>query len=230
MEKNRLRRRFILITTILILPNHGNCFTLRKTLVNTHRHPKQLPLNAKKAKNKKVRRSTSSTSGFGGAAAESCPCGSEVPYAKCCRKLHKDMNAFLKATPEQVVRARYTAYAKREIDFIMKSTHPKNKTFNADIKHWRSQIDTNCYDNFELTKCQILEETLMDDKTATVAFVANMVQRDSRERTAFKETSTFEKSGGAWLYKEGEISDPPGRTTEKEKEDSKTQQAAIDFE
>ena len=31
------------------------------------------------------------------------------------------------------------------------------------------------------------------------------------ERTAFQETSTFEKVGGAWLYKEGVIGDPPGR-------------------
>lgn len=91
-------------------------------------------LCAKKAAKKKAR---PSTSGFGGAAAESCPCGSGDPYMKCCGVLHKKLNAFMKATPEQVVRARYTAYAKREIDFIIKSTHPKNKSFEADISHWR---------------------------------------------------------------------------------------------
>ena len=79
------------------------------------------------------------------------------------------------------------------------------------IKHWRKQIDLNCYDNFELTKCQILDHEIIDEKTATVSFVANMIQRDSREKTAFMEKSTFEKIGGAWLYKEGEIGDPPGR-------------------
>lgn len=86
-----------------------------------------------------------------------------------------------------------------------------NPKFVADIKHWREQIDTNCYDNFELTKCQIVEETIVDDTTATVCFVANMVQRDSRERTAFQETSTFERVGGAWLYRDGVIAEPPGR-------------------
>ena len=49
------------------------------------------------------------------------------------------------------------------------------------------------------------------DKIATVTFVAHMIQRDSRERTAFQETSTFEKIGGVWMYLEGKIEDPPGR-------------------
>ena len=132
----------------------------------------------------------------------------------------------MKATPEQVVRARYSAYAKREIDFIIKSTHPKNKNFDADIKHWRKQIDMNCYDNFELTKCEILDHEIIDDKTATVTFVANMIQRDSRERTAFMEKSKFEKIGGAWLYKEGEIGDPPGR--EKKEDDEENVEEEVD--
>lgn len=56
----------------------------------------------------------------------------------------------------------------------------------------------NCYDNFELTKCDILSETYDregDHEFATVAFVANMIQLDSREQTAFMETSLFERAG-----------------------------------
>jgi SEC-C motif-containing protein len=178
-------------------------------------------LSAKKTSNNKSKnKSRPSTSGFGGAAAEACPCGSDTTYTKCCGKLHKNLFAFQKATPEQVVRARYTAYAKREIDFIIQSTHPMNEKFVGDIKHWREQIDVNCYDNFELTKCAIVEEKVMDDdKTATVCFVANMVQRDSRERTSFQETSTFERVAGAWLYKEGVIADPPEREAASDEEE-----------
>jgi len=138
---------------------------------------------------------------------------------KCCGKIHKDGDAFAQATPEQVVRARYSAYAKREIDFIMGSTHPLNKNFLSNIDHWRQQIEMNCYDKFELTKCEILHETFQGEgsnETAQVVFVANMVQRESKETTAFQETSTFERAGkhvrnGAWLYKEGVIADPPDR-------------------
>ena len=78
----------------------------------------------------------------------------------------------------------------------------------------------NCYDNFVLTSCEILDERYEKEK-ATVQFVANMIQVDSRERTAFMETSTFERGGehirgGAWLYRDGEIDLPPGREEKEE--------------
>ena len=85
-------------------------------------------------------------------------------------------------------------------------------------------VSENCYDNFELTSCEILNESYHgegDDEVATVQFVANMIQVDSRERTAFMETSTFERGGkhirgGAWLYRGGEIAQPPGREEDKD--------------
>lgn len=114
------------------------------------------------------------------------------------------------------MRARYSAYAKREVDFIVGSTHPLNKNFMSDIEHWKETIRTNCYDNFELTSCEIVSESVEEDgKSAKVQFVAKMTQVDSREKTAFMETSIFERAGkhianGAWLYKEGIIESAPG--------------------
>lgn len=131
--------------------------------------------------NKKIR--NTSTSGFGGAAMENCPCGSDFGYMKCCGKLHRDNKAYADATAEQVVRARYSAYAKREVDFIVGSTHPLNKNFMSDIEHWKNTIRTNCYDNFELTNCEIIDETYecVDAcEIAKVRFVAKMTQVDSR--------------------------------------------------
>jgi len=165
---------------------------------------------------------TASASGFGGAAVEDCPCGSGLGYMKCCGKIHKDPEAYAKATAEQVVRARYSAYAKREVDFIVGSTHPLNKDFMTDIEHWKETIRTNCYDNFELKSCKILSESYEgegDKEIGKVKFVATMTQVDSREKTAFMETSKFERAGkhirgGAWLYKSGEIESPDEREEE----------------
>ena len=159
------------------------------------------------AKKKKKKGKNSSTSGFGGAAAEGCPCGSGLGYMKCCGKLHKDSKVYGNATAEQVVRARYSAYAKREVDFIVGSTHPLNKNFMSDIQHWKDQIKMNCYDNFELKKCEIVDEVYEGEgekQVAKVKFIATMTQVDSREKTAFMETSLFERAGknimnGAWL-------------------------------
>jgi len=175
-------------------------------------------LNAKKNKkksnkNKRAIRTTignrvQSSSGFGGAATQFCPCGSAIAYMKCCGKIHKDPQAYANANAEEVVLARYTAYSKREIDFILGSTHPSNKDFMTDIEHWKETIRNNCYDNFELTNCTILDSQEISDTIAEVKFVASMIQVDSREKTAFMETSTFERAGkhirgGAWLYKSG---------------------------
>lgn len=190
-------------------------------ILSTSPHRESLSqLNAKKSKQKKQsnKGATQSTSGFGGAATTPCPCGSGLGYMKCCGKLHKDAEAYADATPEQVVRARYSAYAKREVDFIVGSTHPLNKNFISDIEHWKETIRTNCYDNFELTSCEIISETIEgegENQSAKVQFVAKMTQVDSREKTAFMETSTFERAGkhiakGAWLYKEGVIEAAPG--------------------
>jgi len=118
-----------------------------------------------------------------------------------------------------VVRARYCAYAKREINFIIASTHPENKDFTSDIAHWRKRIGQNCYDNFKLTQCTILKETYEGDgpdSRAEVQFIAKMRDRNTMVETAFMETSKFERCGNemqnnAWLYKEGVIADPPGR-------------------
>jgi len=51
-------------------------------------------------------------------------------------------------------------------------------------------------------------------QVATVKFIATMIQVDSRELTAFMETSTFERCGkhirqGAWLYRSGIVEAPP---------------------
>ena len=137
---------------------------------------------------------------------------------KCCGRIHNDPSVFASATAEQVVRARYSAYSRREVDFIVGSTHPLNKNFITDIEHWKETIRTNCYDNFELNSCKILNEAYEGEgeaQIATVTFVAKMTQVDSNEKTAFQETSTFERGGknicgGAWLYKSGVIETAPG--------------------
>lgn len=188
-------------------------------------------LYAKKKKKRATRTSignrTKSASGFGGAATEPCPCGSSLGYMKCCGRLHKNEEEYANASAKEVVLARYSAYAKREIDFIIGSTHPLNKGFMTDIEHWKETIKMNCYDNFELTKCEIHDETYEgegEDRVAKVKFTANMVQIDSKEKTSFTETSTFERAGkhirrGAWLYRQGDIEPVVTDTDEVKEED-----------
>ena len=80
-----------------------------------------------------------------------------------------------------------------------------------------NKISNNCYDNFELKNCEIIDEQYEgegDDQISKVKFIATMTQVDSREKTAFMETSTFKRAGkhireGAWLYKDGIVEKAP---------------------
>ena len=60
--------------------------------------------------------------GFGGAFNQSpCPCGGVV-YRSCCGPLHRgDQRA---ETAEQLMRSRYSAFARGEIDYLL-ATHPE---------------------------------------------------------------------------------------------------------
>ena len=223
-------RIVLLLALLATIPAAVCAFTTSRAIgTSTARSASDSPalttttLSAKKGgtkKKKKIRgvgNRQRSTSGFGGAAVEDCPCGSGLEYMKCCGAIHKSADAFANATPEQIVRARYSAYAKREIDFIVGSVHPLNKNFQADIDQMKHDIEINCYDNFELKQCNILEESFEgegEQQIAKVKFIATMTQRDSREKTAFMETSTFARAGkhirqGAWLYREGEVEAVP---------------------
>jgi len=142
LQRMLLKKRilpFLIMCLVSLLQHQSAAFSIFPTtkirfnsiskIPQQHQHVSYIdritPLFAKKSKSKsnratrnKIGKRTASASGFGGAAVEPCPCGSDLGYMKCCGKLHKEPDAFANATPEQVVRARYSAYAKREVSCI----------------------------------------------------------------------------------------------------------------
>ena len=97
---------------------------------------------------------------------------------------------------------------------------------------------TNCYDNFELTKCEIVSESFEgegDKQVGFVTFIASMTQVDSREKTSFLEKSTFERAGkhirqGAWLYKDGNVEAVPESKGEADDEDEGSEESTNEDE
>jgi len=67
---------------------------------------------------------------------ETCPCGSAQPYSRCCEPLI--LGAKSAPTPEALMRARYSAYAKTEVDFIIATTHPDKREglLTEGIRRW----------------------------------------------------------------------------------------------
>ncbi|KAF8072578.1 hypothetical protein HT031_000238 [Scenedesmus sp. PABB004] len=64
----------------------------------------------------------------GGAAnpADGCPCGSGKSYKQCCKPLHAGSAAA--PSVEATIRARFSAILKKDVSYLLKTTHP---TFHA---------------------------------------------------------------------------------------------------
>jgi uncharacterized protein YchJ len=56
-----------------------------------------------------------------------CPCGSGTEYASCCQPHHDGTAPGDAVTPENIVRARFSAYVKNVPKYIVASTHPDSK-------------------------------------------------------------------------------------------------------
>ena len=120
-----------------------------------------------------------------------CPCTSGKKYKKCCRPYHAGS-----PVPDvlSLVRARFCAYAIRDFDFIMATTHPEGTSYMADEKRWRARLDaftlTNSFDNL----------TIIDSGEDWVHFTTLMRSVIQQEYISTEEHSTFKQVDGRWLY------------------------------
>jgi len=62
---------------------------------------------------------------------QSCPCGSGKTFTECCDKYIS--HGELPATPEQLMRSRYSAYAIKYEDYLLKSWHPSTRPDSLDL-------------------------------------------------------------------------------------------------
>lgn len=69
-----------------------------------------------------------------------CPCGSKKPYLTCCG-LYVEQQQIPK-TPEALMRSRYTAYARNNIDYISATMLDRAaQNFDKeDAKNWTAQV------------------------------------------------------------------------------------------
>jgi len=124
-----------------------------------------------------------------------CPCGSGRNYSACCEPIIAGRT--LAATPEQLMRARYSAHVKVEIDFLYASTHPDHR---AGYDHEGTRVWAQ---DSEWHGLEILE-TLgggTDDKEGEVEFIARF--RDQGGLRSHHERARFRKKSGQWLFAEG---------------------------
>jgi SEC-C motif-containing protein len=94
------------------------------------------------------------------------------------------------------MRSRYAAYALKNANYIMDTTHPEGPLFKGDPQAWRKDIYAFCRST-EFAGLEILETT-----GNTVTFHAMLLQKG--QDASFTERSEFRKHEGRWKYFSGE--------------------------
>jgi hypothetical protein len=88
--------------------------------------------------------------GFAKKPSPPCPCGSNLPYSTCtCSVLHSCLSpslnlspSYSSATPEEVVRSRYSAYSLKSIPYIIKTTSKDNpQHYLEDFEVWKARLE-----------------------------------------------------------------------------------------
>jgi SEC-C motif domain protein len=122
-----------------------------------------------------------------------CPCCSGKKYAECCKPYHEGA---LPPTPLALMRSRYTAYARGNVDYIIRTTHPDSPYFEKDRKKWEAAISQFCH----TTQFEKLE--ILGSGDNWVHFVAHLRQQAP---LFLEEKSHFEQVDGHWLYVKGDF-------------------------
>ncbi len=95
-----------------------------------------------------------------------CPCGTQKSYEECCGPLHEGSKA---KTAEELMRSRYSAFVKKNIDYIGATHVPGTTDFDpAEAKDW---ADNSIWNGLDIVKTEKGQE---DDKFGVVEFKAHL--------------------------------------------------------
>lgn len=128
-----------------------------------------------------------------------CPCGSGEIYRNCCRPFHrKEMTA---GTAEELMRSRYSAYARGEVEYVIETTDAEGEAWEEDRDKWRRSIKT-FGETTQFLGVEILDESERGDE-GEVFFFAKL--RREGVDVSFRERSRFFRRKDRWLYHSGEF-------------------------
>ncbi|MDR2369891.1 MAG: YchJ family protein [Treponema sp.] len=126
-----------------------------------------------------------------------CYCGSGRPYGECCGPYISGEK--LPPTAEALMRSRYSAYAEHAVDYII-DTCIRSEKDGIDIKQTRDWSEKSTWLGLTIIST---EKGGPEDNEGSVEFKA-VYERDGL-RDVHHERGRFKKSGGRWLYDNGDI-------------------------
>ncbi len=126
-----------------------------------------------------------------------CPCGTGLTYNKCCGPYIAG-NAYA-PTAEALMRSRYTAYVKGEIDYIV-NTCVRDDDHNIDVEQTKRWSQKSRWQGLSILA---IEKGAPSDSEGTIEFIASYSMDGLSDK--HHERAKFKKTDGKWLYLEGEI-------------------------
>lgn len=130
-----------------------------------------------------------------------CPCGSGLDVQTCCGPIIEGQT--LAATPEALMRSRYSAYVLGKLDHIERTHAPEGREDfdRAEAERTAAQVE---WLGLEV------RETSMDGDRGSVEFAIRL--RFGEQEVTQYEVSQFRREDGRWLYVDGKVSaHPPPR-------------------
>jgi SEC-C motif-containing protein len=130
-----------------------------------------------------------------------CPCDCNTHYEQCCAQFHQGRQQ--PKTALELMKSRYSAYAKAQAVYIINTTHKTHQEYLDDVNVWFEHIN----EFIEITQFRGLN--IIDyqefENEAYVIFQALLTQHGVN--SSFTERSHFVKENGIWYYQSGEIFD-----------------------
>lgn len=128
-----------------------------------------------------------------------CPCESQQTYESCCLPIHQHhQNAH---TPEQLMRARYSAHVKGLVDFVVATYHP-----SCEAEKERDAIaDSIASDWCGLEVVSTAPGEHHDEGFVTFKAYFSAEQGRSTQTLCLEERSRFVRENGLWYYIDGEF-------------------------
>lgn len=139
-----------------------------------------------------------------------CPCGSGRPFAACCEPILNGVQ--IAETAETLMRARYTAYTRAQIEFLRDSSAPllKRKFDEKSTREWAQGSE---WHGLKILKC---DKGGFSDSTGSVEFIASYRYKEQEQE--HHETASFIRDEqGRWVFEDGVVAghDPIRRTEPK---------------
>ena len=122
-----------------------------------------------------------------------CPCRSGRDFADCCGPFIA--GHALAPTPEALMRSRFSAFARGELDYLRSTMVPghQDEFHPADVRDW--------YANTQWLVL-VIHPTATDDATGALRFTATLRPKGATQ--TLTEHSRFVRRDGRWYYLDGE--------------------------